>query len=203
MRKVLFCMIFAFAICTVSANDGHDDFNTLSIGTGYQYSNMFEALPVSYHGPGITLSNMNSIGNDGAYIYEDILIGFPLSLSYDSEVRNRDRFRSLTAVDASLGAGWAGREGIIRYFFGGGLQFGLLSFSVRCGSLLAMDIGVNAMAGIHVIFTDSLFLECAVKAAYSFIDIQHVTITPRDDWAFSLFNGIGVIGKVAIGIDLG
>ena len=66
-----------------------------------------------------------------------------------------------------------------------------------------MDIGVNAMVGIHVVLTDLLFLECTAKASYSFVDIQHVTMAPRDDWTFSLFNGIGVIGKVAIGIDLG
>ena len=198
-RLFLLVLISVFALDAAFADDG---FNTLSVGAGYQYFNIFGDSPVSFHGPGPSLSNMNSIDDSGLFVYEDVLVGFPLSLSYGSEVRERDMFVSITSLDASLGAGWAGREGIIRYFFGGGLQLGMLALEVRCGSLLDLDIGVNAMAGMHVVFNDLFFLECSVKAVYSFLDIQHVAMSSGNDWTASLINGLGISGRIAIGVDL-
>ena len=204
MRKaIVICFLFILFSGTASAVAEHSGFNTLSIGAGYRYSHIFDDVDVSHHGPGIALSNMNSIGTGGLYIYEDLLAGFPLSLHYGDEVRYRSDFRSLVSFDASFGAGWSGLEGIIRYFLGGGICVDLLSYEVRCGSLLDISIGVECTAGVNVILDDLLFIECSAKISYMFLDFENTRLSGGNEWASSLINGVGITGKLAIGIDLG
>ena len=201
-RAFILVLVFLLSLSAVSATDVDDSFNTLSAGTGYQYSALFGDDLVSFHGPGIALSNMNSLGSSGLYIYDDVSAVFPLSLSYGEETRERSRFQSLTGFGASIGAGWSGRDGIIRYFMGGGLQCDILALEVRCGSMLRIGIGVNATAGVDVLFTDRLFLECSVKAVYSFLDIESVSMSSGNDLSASFASGLGISGRIAIGVDL-
>ncbi len=125
---------------------------------------------------------MNSIRESGLFVYEDILAGFPLSLSYGKETRGHLGFLSITSLDISAGAGWSDTAGIIRYFFGGGIKLEMLAFTVRCGSRTAFDFGIQAQAGIDILFTDSLFPECSVKAAYSFLDSTITAMASENSW---------------------
>lgn len=198
MRKVIISIVLAlFTITTLSA----EGFNTLTVGAGYRYSSTLSEEALSYHGPGIALSNMNSVGDDGLIIYEDFLIGFPLSLNYGDETRNRSGFASIESLDASIGVGYAGRSDSIRYFMGGGIQLGLLGFSVRCGNSISLDLGIHAMAGVDILINDILFIECSVTGLYTFCDFQHVAMSSRNGWSSSIVNTLGVQGKVAVGFD--
>lgn len=198
MRKAIISAVLAvFMIFTLSA----EGFNTLTVGAGYRYSSTISGEALSYHGPGIVLSNKNGIGENGLILYEDFLIGFPLSLSYGNEMRNRSGFVSIESLDASIGIGYAGRSGIMRYFMGGGIQLGLLGFSVRCGDSISLDLGIHAMAGVDIIINDFLFIECSMTGLYTFCDFQHVAMSSRNGWSSSIVNTLGVQGKVAVGFD--
>lgn len=198
MRKAIISTVLAvFMIFTLSA----ESFNTLTVGAGYRFSSTISEEALSYHGPGIALSNMNSIGDDGLILYEDFLIGFPLSLTYGNETRNRSGFVSIESLDASIGVGYAGSSGSIRYFTGGGIQLDLLGFSVRCGNSINLDLGIHVMAGLDIVINDLLFIECSVTGLYTFCDFQHVALSSRNEWSSSIVNALGVQGKVAVGFD--
>lgn len=201
MRRTILIVSLLCLLQSVYAADNAASFRTLAVGLDYSYSAIEDGGHLNYHGPGIVISNMNSIGNDGIYIYENASVDFPLFLSYGNEIRDRSGFKGITSFNVSIGAGWSGRSGILRYFIGGGASMGLLAFDVRCGSLLDIDIGVEAEAGFHFLMTDFIFLECALKASYSFADFQNVNLSSYDYFASSWVNGFGVSGRIALGFD--